>query len=332
MKMTGNTILITGGSSGIGMELARQLAGDNVVIITGRDQARLEAARAELGNVHVAQSDADDPQAIAALYETLTREFPALNVLVNNAGIMRKISLRDGADDLTGVTREIETNLNGPIRMVAQFLPHLKKQPSPAIVNVSSGLAFVPFPLSPIYSAAKAGVHAFTQALRFQLKNTHVKVFELAPPGDRNPVVQRRLRRAGPRIRQRHGRSQARGTCDLRIEEGRIRDPSGPQQCAENSEPSGAGLCAQSARPIHPGFARPDRAGCAHEIANPCARRGQRRLITRSDDDNAPPRGPGRNGAAYRHRCLRELTKVAQLNAGNAGSGGLPKQPDEGVR
>jgi uncharacterized oxidoreductase len=188
MKMTGNTILITGGSSGIGMELARQLAGDNVVIITGRDQARLEAARAELGNVHVAQSDADDPQAIAALYETLTREFPALNVLVNNAGIMRKISLRDGADDLTGVTREIETNLNGPIRMVAQFLPHLKKQPSPAIVNVSSGLAFVPFPLSPIYSAAKAGVHAFTQALRFQLKNTHVKVFELAPPGTETPL------------------------------------------------------------------------------------------------------------------------------------------------
>jgi uncharacterized oxidoreductase len=188
MKMTGNTILITGGSSGIGMELARQLAGDNVVIITGRDQARLEAARAELGNVHVARSDADDPQAIAALYETLTREFPALNVLVNNAGIMRKISLRDGADDLTGVTREIETNLNGPIRMVAQFLPHLKKQPSPAIVNVSSGLAFVPFPLSPIYSAAKAGVHAFTQALRFQLKDTHVKVFELAPPGTETPL------------------------------------------------------------------------------------------------------------------------------------------------
>jgi uncharacterized oxidoreductase len=188
MKMTGNTILITGGSSGIGMELARQLAGDNVVIITGRDRLRLEAARAELGNVHVAQSDASDPKAIAELCETLTRQFPALNVLVNNAGIMRKISLRDGADDLADVTREIETNLNGPIQMVAQFLPHLKQQSSPAIVNVSSGLAFVPFPLSPIYSAAKAGVHAFTLALRFQLKNTNVKVFELAPPGTETPL------------------------------------------------------------------------------------------------------------------------------------------------
>ena len=188
MNMTGNTILITGGSSGIGMELARQLAGDNVVIITGRDPMRLEAARSELGDVHVVQSDAGDPKAIAALYETLTRQFPALNVLVNNAGIMRKISLRDGAHDLTDVTREIDIDLNGPIRMVAQFLPHLMQQPSPAIVNVSSGLAFVPFPLSPIYSAAKAGVHAFTQALRVQLKKSNVRVFELAPPGTETPL------------------------------------------------------------------------------------------------------------------------------------------------
>jgi uncharacterized oxidoreductase len=188
MEMTGNTILITGGSSGIGLELARQLAGDNVVIITGRDRARLEAASAELGNVHSVQSDADDPNAIAALYETLTREFPALNVLINNAGIMRKISLRDGADDLADVVREIDTNLNGPIRMVAQFLPHLRKQKSPVIVNVSSGLAFVPFPLSPVYSAAKAGIHAFTRALRFQLKKTNVRVFELAPPGTETPL------------------------------------------------------------------------------------------------------------------------------------------------
>jgi uncharacterized oxidoreductase len=188
MEMTGNTILITGGSSGIGMELARQLAKDNVVIITGRNRAKLDSAKAELGNVHAIQSDAGDPNAILELYETLTHEFPALNVLVNNAGIMRKISLRDGADDLTDVVREIDINLNGPIRMVAQFLPHLRKQKSPVIINVSSGLAFVPFPLSPIYSAAKAGIHAFTQALRFQLKRTNVKVFELAPPGTETPL------------------------------------------------------------------------------------------------------------------------------------------------
>jgi uncharacterized oxidoreductase len=189
MKMTGNTILITGASSGIGLELARQLASDNVVIITGRDRAKLEATRAELGNVHIVQSDANDPGAIFVLHEMLTREFPGLNVLINNAGIMRKISLRDGADDLADVVREIDTNLNGPIRMVAQFLPHLRKQKSPAIVNVSSGLAFVPFPLSPVYSAAKAGVHAFTRALRFQLKKTNVRVFELAPPATETPLL-----------------------------------------------------------------------------------------------------------------------------------------------
>jgi uncharacterized oxidoreductase len=108
--------------------------------------------------------------------------------LINNAGVMRKISLHDGVADLTGITREIQTNLNGPIRMVNQFLPHLKKQKSPAIVNVTSGLAFVSFPISPIYSATKAGLHSFTQALRVQMKKTNIKVFELAPPGTETPL------------------------------------------------------------------------------------------------------------------------------------------------
>jgi uncharacterized oxidoreductase len=188
MKMSGNTILITGGTSGIGLELAQQLCQNNTIIITGRDQGKLDIAKAKLGSVHTIQSDVSDPSAIAALYKRVTREFPALNVLINNAGIMRKISLHDGAANLTDITREIETNLNGPIRMVNQFLPHLKKQKSPAIVNVTSGLAFVPFPISPIYSATKAGLHSFTQALRVQMKKTNIKVFELAPPGTETPL------------------------------------------------------------------------------------------------------------------------------------------------
>jgi uncharacterized oxidoreductase len=188
MKMTGNTILITGGTSGIGLELAQQLCQNNTIIITGRDQNRLNLAKAKLGTVHTMQSDVSDPDAIAALYEHVTREFPALNVLINNAGVMRKINLHDGDADLTGIIREIETNLNGPIRMVSQFLPHLKKRKSPAVVNVTSGLAFVPFPISPIYSATKAGLHSFTQALRAQMKKTNVKVFELAPPGTETPL------------------------------------------------------------------------------------------------------------------------------------------------
>jgi uncharacterized oxidoreductase len=112
----------------------------------------------------------------------VTKRFPALYILINNAGIMRKINLHDASISLEDVCREIETNLVGPVRMVKQFLPLLKAQPSAAIVNVSSGLAFTPFPISPIYCAAKAAVHSFTQSLRVQLKNTSVKVFELAPP------------------------------------------------------------------------------------------------------------------------------------------------------
>ena len=183
MKTTQNTILITGGASGIGLELAVQLqALGNTIIITGRDQSKLERMKQDHPRIHALQSDVSDPQAISSLYERVTREFPALNILVNNAGIMRKINLQDKDTDLKDLGREIEINLMGPIRMSKQFLAHLKAQPEAAIVNVSSGLAFSPFPISPIYSAAKAGLHAFTTALRVQLKNTNVKVIELAPP------------------------------------------------------------------------------------------------------------------------------------------------------
>ncbi|MBC7541937.1 MAG: SDR family NAD(P)-dependent oxidoreductase [Candidatus Sericytochromatia bacterium] len=183
MNLSDNTILITGGTSGIGFELASQLLKlGNTVIITGRNQARLEAAQGKLPGVHTVQSDASDPQAIQALYAKVTAEFPELNILINNAGIMRRINLHDEGCDLEDLTAEIETNLNGPIRMAKQFLPHLKARKAAAIMNVSSGLAFVPLPISPVYCATKAGLHSFTQSLRVQLKNTHVKVFELAPP------------------------------------------------------------------------------------------------------------------------------------------------------
>jgi len=116
------------------------------------------------------------------LYEIVSKQFPKLNVLINNAGIMRKLNLNDTSLDLENINQEIAINLSGPIRMVNQFLPLLKLQQHAAIMNVSSGLAFVPFPISPVYSAAKAGVHFYTQTLRIQLKNSNIKVFELAPP------------------------------------------------------------------------------------------------------------------------------------------------------
>jgi uncharacterized oxidoreductase len=183
METSGNTVLITGGSGGIGFELAVQLqALGNTVIITGRDQARLKAAVAKSPGLHAVKSDVADPAAIAALYKKLVAKFPGLNVLVNNAGIMRKINLQKNKYDLAGIGGEIETNLIGPIRMVQQFLPWLKSQKSSAIVNISSGLAFVPLPIAPVYCATKAGLHSYTRSLRAQLKNTGVKVFELAPP------------------------------------------------------------------------------------------------------------------------------------------------------
>jgi short-subunit dehydrogenase involved in D-alanine esterification of teichoic acids len=129
MKLTSNTILITGGASGIGYELTKQLAAlGNTILITGRDQAKLDRAKAAFPNIHTFRSDVSDPEAIATLFDKVTKQFPELSILINNAGIMREINVHDKAGSLEDITREIETNLSGPIRMVKQFLPHLKAQ------------------------------------------------------------------------------------------------------------------------------------------------------------------------------------------------------------
>jgi uncharacterized oxidoreductase len=190
MKTSGNTILITGGSSGIGFEFAKQfLASGNVVVATGRDEKKLNDAKSRLPQLRVLKSDASRPGDIESLRDAVLREFPALNVLVNNAGIMRTINFHDEGADLEDLTREIDINLKGPIRLAKAFLPHLKKQKEAAIVNVTSGLAFVPLPTSPVYCATKAGLHSFTLSLRVQLKNTRVKVFEVAPPATQTELL-----------------------------------------------------------------------------------------------------------------------------------------------
>ncbi len=183
MNLKNNTILITGGSSGIGHELTKQLLElDNTVIITGRDQGKLDITKKQFPSVYTFQSDVSDPKAIAELYDKVIPQFPNLNIIINNAGEMRKINLHDATLKLENITREIETNLSGPIRMVHQFLPHLKTQKSAAILNVTSGLALVPFPISPIYGSTKSGLRSYTKSLRIQLKNTNIKVFELLAP------------------------------------------------------------------------------------------------------------------------------------------------------
>jgi uncharacterized oxidoreductase len=188
VKLQGNTILLTGGTSGIGLELAKQLlARGNTVIVTGRDEARLEQAR-KVPNLVVLKSDVSSLADIDALHATVIRDYPALNVVVNNAGIMRELNVHKAlsAEDFT---REVDVNLKGPLWMVAKFLPHLKQQPTAALVNVTSGLAFVPLPTCPVYCATKAGLHSFTRSLRVQLKNTRVQVFELAPPATETPLL-----------------------------------------------------------------------------------------------------------------------------------------------
>jgi len=183
MKLKENTILVTGGSNGIGLEFAKQfLSLGNTVIITGRNKARLDEVKKKYPALHTFQSDAGIASDIKTLYDNVTKQFPELNVLINNAGIMRKINLHDTSMDLENINQEIAINLSGPVRMVNQFLPYLKTKKHAAIMNVSSGLAYVPFAISPIYSATKAGVHFYTETLRIQLKNTNVTVFELMPP------------------------------------------------------------------------------------------------------------------------------------------------------
>lgn len=188
MELANKTILITGGTSGIGLELAKQLhRRGNTVIVTGRDQEKLDETKQLVPGVHTIKSDVSDPAAIAILFEMVLTQFPALDTLINNAGIMRNLNLNLHRD-LNDVTREIEINLSGPVRMIQQFLPHLKTRNGALIVNVSSGLAFIPMSISPVYCATKAAIHSYTQSLRAQLKGTNVTVIELAPPGVETPL------------------------------------------------------------------------------------------------------------------------------------------------
>jgi uncharacterized oxidoreductase len=187
MKLKDKTILITGGTSGIGLELAKQLlAAGNTVLITGRDSDHIQKAQQELRDVHVFQSDVSEPSETALLHRKVLAKFSKLSVVINNAGIMRNLNLN--VADPSDVISEIDIDLSGPILLNQLFLPHLKQQNEALIVNVSSGLALIPFTISPVYSAAKAGLHAYTRCLRVQMKGTSVRVIELLPPGTETPL------------------------------------------------------------------------------------------------------------------------------------------------
>ena len=188
MKTTGNTILITGGGSGIGLALAQRWhdAG-NVVIVTGRNSAKLDAAIEGRANMHAMPLDVTDADAIAAFAADVVQRFPDLNVLVNNAGVMMYEAL-DGERNLSDAEATVITNLLGPIRLTDALIDHIVARGDGAIINVTSGLAFVPLPKAPTYSATKAALHSYTQALRVQLAG-RVDVIELAPPAVRTELT-----------------------------------------------------------------------------------------------------------------------------------------------
>ena len=196
MKTSGNTILMTGGGSGIGEALAHRFhdRGDTV-IIAGRRRETLEKAAEGRERIHVVTLDVEDAAAVDAFARAIVADFPALNVLFNNAGIMKFEDLT-GHRDLADAEATLTTNILGPIRLTNALIDHLVTQSDAAIVNVTSGLAFVPLVAAPTYSATKAAIHSYTVSLRTQLEGK-VEVIELAPPGVQTDLTPGQAHRPG---------------------------------------------------------------------------------------------------------------------------------------
>jgi uncharacterized oxidoreductase len=183
MKITGNTILITGGGSGIGRGLAEALhKRGNQLIIVGRRKEVLDKVTAANPGMKSLTLDISNPGSIKEFAGRLAKEFPKTNVLINNSGIMVPEKVPTSLDDLTDCEAMVQTNLLGPIRLTAALIPLLKKQPHSTVMMVSSGLAFVPLSITPTYCATKAAIHSYTQSLRYQLKDSPIEVLELIPP------------------------------------------------------------------------------------------------------------------------------------------------------
>ena len=190
MKLSNQTVLITGGGSGIGLALAKKfLENNNTVIITGRNLAKLEKVKQENPKIHIYQSDVTDDAEVRMLADDIQQKFDGLDVLINNAGIMNLVDAGNESNDLHKQMEEIEINYNSPIRVLHYFLPLLKKSKHAVLVNVSSGLAYVPFAQAPVYSGTKSALHFWTQAIRPQLQPHNIKVVELLPPVVDTPLA-----------------------------------------------------------------------------------------------------------------------------------------------
>ncbi|GAA4830896.1 SDR family oxidoreductase [Paenibacillus vulneris] len=185
MKLSGNTILITGGSTGIGLAFAeRFIKAGNRVIVCGRREQVLQKAKEQFPSLITRVIDLDIESERSALFDWVTANYPEVNVLVNNAGIQQRFNVlkADARNNWSYFSKEITTNLEAPFHLSMLFAPFLAAKEEAAIINVTSGLAFTPFAIAPIYSATKAALHSFTMSLRHQLSDTSVEVIEVAPP------------------------------------------------------------------------------------------------------------------------------------------------------
>jgi uncharacterized oxidoreductase len=182
MKVIENTILITGGVTGIGFSLTEHfLNAGNKVIICGRRETKLKEAKEKFPNLHFKTCDVSNPDDRKSLFNWISSNFKDFNILINNAGIQKATDLKKGEEELKGED-EIDINLKAPIQLSALLIPLLLKKKEAAIINISSGLGFVPIASMPIYCATKTAIHSFSISMRYQLKDTSIKVFEIIPP------------------------------------------------------------------------------------------------------------------------------------------------------
>ena len=183
MKTQNNTILITGGGSGIGLETARKFSAlGNKVIIAGRNIEKLNAAASSLDNVSVIQCDITVESELDALVQKVESLYPGLNVLVNNSGSSHQYSLNENSNAYDGASKEMDINYLAPVRLTEKLLPFLKKNAESAVINITSVVAMVPWAVMPTYSASKAALQSYTRLLRLSLSKSNVKVFEVLPP------------------------------------------------------------------------------------------------------------------------------------------------------
>lgn len=188
MDITGNSIFIPGGTSGIGLALARRLqSAGNTVVVGGRRTDLLEGLAAEYG-FDTAVIDVTDPASVLAARDQVLSRHPDLNVVVVMAGVMISEDVRS-AGFLADAERIVETNILGPLRVVAAFVEHLQTRADATLVTVSSGLAHVPLAITPTYNGSKAFIHQFSESIRLQLAGTSVSVVEIVPPGVRTELM-----------------------------------------------------------------------------------------------------------------------------------------------